>query len=372
MTATAHHPPAADEYHRLERRLLEFMESPAASPGERDEAGFTQLALEIFRFQFQHNPPYQQWCRHLGVDQPASITTWQQIPAAPASAFKDSGLDLNCFPPQSLQTVFLTSGTTHDQHRRGKHGFYSVKLYQRSILAAWGQSGLPSDLPCLFLTQSPQDAPESSLSHMMGVLSVSSPAICPQPFFISADGTLDHLRLAQTCHSLDRPVLVFGTALAFLKTIEHLAATKDTLNLPPGSLLCETGGYKGSGRSLDKVDFYSQLTRVFATPTDNIFNEYSMTELSSQFYSFGLDRPHMGPPWTRIQVIDPATLQAVPPGQTGHLQILDLANLASLAAIRTEDLATAADAPSAFHLLGRDPAALPRGCSRSADEMLNS
>lgn len=348
------------------------MESPGASVGERDDAGFSPLALEIFRFQFQHNPPYQQWCRHLGVDHPASITTWQEIPAAPASAFKDSGLGLNCFPPESLNTVFLTSGTTHDQHRRGKHGFYSVKLYQQSILSAWSQLSLPKDLSYLFLTQPPQDAPESSLSHMMGVLSESSPAIFPEPFFIAADGNLDNLRFKQTCHSLDRPVLIFGTALAFLKAIKSSGATAGSLNLSPGSFLFETGGYKGSGRSLEKADFYSQLARVFATPADSIFNEYSMTELSSQFYSFGLDRPHVGPRWTRVQVIDPETLQAVPPGLTGHLQILDLANLASLAAIRTEDLATAADAPSTFHLLGRDPAALPRGCSRSADEMLNT
>ncbi len=206
---------------------------------------------------------------------------------------------------------------------------------------------------------------------MMGVLAESSPAICQAPFFLSADGTLDALRFEQTCRSLDRPVLIFGTALAFLKAIENTTASTASLDLPPGSYLFETGGYKGSGRSLDKTEFYSQLTRVFATPIDNIFNEYSMTELSSQFYTSGLNRPHTAPHWTRVQIIDPETLQVAKPGQTGHLQILDLANLASLAAIRTEDLAVAGDTPATFHLLGRDPAALPRGCSRSADEMLN-
>ena len=110
--------------------------------------------------------------------------------------------------------------------------------------------------------------------------------------------------------------------------------------------------------------------KTFAMPVDNIINEYSMTELSSQFYTFGLNQPHSGPPWTRIQVIDPETREPTTPGQLGHLQILDLANLASVAAIRTEDLATATEAPSSFHLHGRDPSALPRGCSRSADEML--
>jgi hypothetical protein len=93
-----------------------------------------------------------------------------------------------------------------------------------------------------------------------------------------------------------------------------------------------------------------------------------MTELSSQFYTRGLGRPHDAPPWLRTLVIDPETDQEVQPGRTGVLRIFDLANIGSVMAVQTRDLAIRRQ--GGFELIGRDPAALPRGCSRAADEML--
>ncbi len=206
---------------------------------------------------------------------------------------------------------------------------------------------------------------------MMGAIASAYPTADPAPFFVSPDGHLNSSRFIHTCQSLDQPVLILGTALAFLNLIENKQTNSPTLHLPPGSRLFETGGYKGSGRSLEKSAFYEDLSHNFSVPVKDIINEYSMTELSSQFYTHGLELPHIGPHWTRVQVIDPETRKAVSPGQTGHLQILDLANLGSVACIRTEDLAIATEPPVSFHLVGRDPSALPRGCSRSADEMLN-
>jgi hypothetical protein len=67
-------------------------------------------------------------------------------------------------------------------------------------------------------------------------------------------------------------------------------------------------------------------------------------------------------------VTDPVTLQEVGEGETGILLVYDAANVGSVTGIRTQDLAIRRD--DGFELLGRDPAALPRGCSRAADEWL--
>lgn len=358
------------QYEELGIELLHYLDQ--TEPSADSQQYFDPLALRVFYFQYLHNRPYQKWCQHLGVTAPNSINCWQEIPAVPTSAFKDSGLQLNCFPPDLQTTIFQTSGTTSDQRKRGSHGFHSTKLYQHSIMQAWQQLHLPANLACLFLTQSAQHAPSSSLSYMMKVLADhhSEFTIAENPFFITAQGQLDSSRLIKTCQTLDQPILLLGTALSFLHLSEALAAKSMRLPLPDGSALLETGGYKGSDRQLQKNDFYQQLSQLFLLPSSRIYNEYSMTELSSQFYTSGLEQEHLAPHWTRIQVIDPNTRRAVKPGETGHLQILDLANLGSVAALRTEDLATATTSPQSFHLLGRDPSALPRGCSRSADEML--
>jgi hypothetical protein len=54
----------------------------------------------------------------------------------------------------------------------------------------------------------------------------------------------------------------------------------------------------------------------------------------------------------------------------GYLEIIDLANLDSVAAIRTQDFATALGERE-FILHGRDPGAIARGCSRGVDDVLN-
>jgi hypothetical protein len=163
-----------------------------------------------------------------------------------------------------------------------------------------------------------------------------------------------------------QPVLLLGAALAFLHWFEAM----DPITLPAGSLAFETGGYKGTRRSLSKEALYEMFRNRLGLDASEIINEYGMTELSSQCYTRGLGRPHVAPPWMRVIAVDPATGLEVADGETGVLRIFDLANLGSVLAIQTRDLAIRRGAD--FELLGRDPAALPRGCSRAADEMLSA
>ena len=181
---------------------------------------------------------------------------------------------------------------------------------------------------------------------------------------------MDALELGRLRASLSeraKPLTVFGTALAFLNLFEQ--APDLHLELPPGSIVMETGGFKGSGREVDQHELYGLFSRHLGITADSIWNEYGMTELSSQFYSNGINRSHRAPPWMKFQVIDPNTNEEARPGETGLLRIVDLANLWSVLSVQTRDLARARP-DGGFLLLGRDPAALPRGCSRAVDELL--
>ncbi len=202
---------------------------------------------------------------------------------------------------------------------------------------------------------SPEASPNSSLSCMAGWLA------SPDRFFL---GEWD--RLVEALRGEKNPLVLFGTALAFLDFFEWL--DRRELRLPAGSLAMETGGYKGTNRSLPKRDLYALFEKHLGLGQDQIWNEYGMTELSSQFYSRGLGNPHRGAPWVCALVIDPESGAECADGATGVLRIFDLANLGSCCALQTRDLAVrrAGD----FELIGRDPAALPRGCSRAADEAL--
>jgi hypothetical protein len=354
----------------LENHLLSAIRN-----GSTGDETFNSLAMRVFQHQFQHNTPYQNYCRALGKS-PDNINHWHDIPAVPTDVFKLHDTPILSFPPEKSRHTFITSGTTSEV--KGQHHFPSLTLYEQSIINAWKQRDLPRPSHAIFLTATPGQAPMSSLSHMMGVLSHTFGKI--STWAIDADNTIDlsaiHKAAAQ--HSTrNEPVALLGTALAFLHLFEQL----DTpLTLPRGSWAMETGGYKGTRRHMEKSDLYSLFKEKLGIEPGAIINEYSMTELSSQFYTRGIDQPHAGPIWTRIRVIDPLTETDALPGMPGHLVIYDLANLHSVMAIRTQDLAIStpaeaakvADGVNSFTLLGRDPSALPRGCSRAADDTLQS
>jgi hypothetical protein len=343
-----------DDYAHLESRLLGLMARPDIPDDE-----FNALALALYRFQRKWNRPYDNYCRHLGAETEPS--DWRSIPAAPQTAFKQ--FPLRSFPENLTAKTFRTSGTTGEGF--GEHHFLSTRLYDEAILRGWDFFELPV-LPQILLTPSPEEAPHSSLSHMMGVLRARA-ANGEQHFCLAqqsgagrASGPDWELFSSLLLRAPSVPILLMGTALAFLHWFER----GEKIRLPAGSFALETGGYKGSGRTLEKSRLYEMFGAHLGLAPECVINEYGMTELSSQFYTRGVGNPHRSPPWMRAQVIDPETGAEAAPGETGVLRIFDLANLGSVMAIQTRDLAIRLE--TGFALLGRDPAAPPRGCSLTA------
>ena len=330
-------------------RLLEWIGGQAGGP-ER----FHEMALDVFRHQFGTNGPYRAYCLAKGVTA-ENVADWRGIPALPTDAFKFPAHLPRAFPAEKATRHFLTSGTTTEV--RGRHEFEDLELYETSILAGWKNLGLPEFPNPWFFSQGPGLAAESSLVWMFEVIRKAVGA--GDGRWLMESGDFDGLKSDQA------PVQLFSTAIGLLRWME----TGEPVKLPADSWIFETGGYKGLTETLDSAEFRGKLAGFFGIPERRILNEYSMTELSSQFYRWADEEAHRGPFWTRVRVVDPETGLAAEHGQPGYLEIVDLANLGSVAAIRTQDLAIA-KGDSEFVLLGRDPGALPRGCSRSADDLL--
>lgn len=338
-----------DEYRQLEAQLLDFIRTDGAGQD------FGALALEVHRFQVRWNRPFANFCATH-----AEPRDWREIPAVPQSAFKH--FTLSVAPSDLVTKTFHTSGTTGEGF--GRHSFVSPRLYEESVRAGWARLGLPK-LAHFILVPRPIDAPLSSLSHMMSALET----FAPQTFWlVEADGRLDpdFPRHLESMEKSSTPVALLGTALAFLHAFEQLGERR--FRLPASSFAMETGGFKGSKRDISKVELYQRFREFLDLEPDAVFNEYGMTELSSQFYTHGLGSAHDGPAWLRAVVFDPETGAEVAVGEPGVLRIFDLANLGSVLAIETQDLAIRRE--RGFELLGRDPGALPRGCSRRTDEIM--
>jgi hypothetical protein len=337
--------------HPLEERILYFL-------GQPEESEFEDLALEIHYYQRMHNAAFERYCDFLGV--PRRLNSWQEIPGVPQQAFKQTELRSFAAGPEMLE--FRTSGTTGEGY--GRHLFLSLNLYDTAVQRGWSHFGLPRD-EFVLLMQHPDDAPHSSLSRMGGVLS----GFDKRAFFLTGDGKLELDRLKEHLAGRSAPVILFGTALAFLNLFDQVPGLN--FYLPAGSIVIETGGFKGTGREIAKADLYTQISDHFNLSVNSIWNEYGMTELSSQFYAWGVGQAHQAPPWMRFQVIEPNRNEEAAPGEIGLLRIFDLANLWSVLAVQTQDLAIAQPA-GGFLLLGRDPHALPRGCSGPVDELIGT
>jgi hypothetical protein len=372
------------------------------------ENEFNTLALELFALQFKSNAAYRKICEARNLT-PGVVEHWTQIPAVPAAAFKE--LELTCLAPDERTTVFHSSGTTEQRPSRHFHSPESLAVYEASLWA-WFRHHLLSDklklerqpsaalagvqasacgcgdegFGLIIFTPPAAQVPHSSLVHMSETvgrkLGASETAFVGRQ---AADGawTLDFDAVLAALNSSPvtrHPSLLLGTAFSFVHLLDYLAERNLRFDLPAGSRVMETGGYKNRSRSIPKTDLHQLITERLDVPPSHIICEYGMSELSSQAYDGvtsdewrvasnsrlsrhpSLVTRHFSfPPWARVQIISPETGREVADGETGLIRVFDLANAFSVMAIQTEDLGIRRG--DGFELIGRATLAEPRGCS---------
>ena len=330
---------------------------------------FNGMALMLFTLQFNHNPAYRKLCEARKIT-PASVTHWTQIPAAPTAAFKE--LELTSLSADKRTQVFHSSGTTSQTPSRHFHNAESLAIYEASLIA-WFRFHVPPERHLAILTPPPTAAPNSSLVHMFETIRRDFGA--PESSFLGmlAEDRAWTLNFESALATLERaardsqPIFIFGTAFSFVHLLDYLAQKNLRLKLPAGSRVMETGGYKNRSRVLPKPELHALITERLGIPRSHILCEYGMSELSSQAYdvsdvhsSFVIRHFHF-PPWARAQIISPETGRELRDGEIGLLRIFDLANVFSVLAVQTEDLAIRRG--DGFELIGRAEQAEPRGCS---------
>lgn len=334
------------------------------------DTDFEQWALRAFSHQFMECSVYRAWCTSRGVT-PGTIARWQDAPAVPATAFKY--LDFRAPDERLAEVEFRTSGTTEGAGRRGVHRVLSLDLYRASLLGPLKDALLPdADGMCMVsLVPRPSVAPHSSLSFMVG--EAAEQLSTGTHWLVDADGSWNADEVERfRRRDLRAPVLLLGTALAFLHAVENRAG--DLASLAPGSRIMETGGFKGVRRTVSREELYASITEYTGVPGERIVNEYGMTELLSQLWEPVLREgaaamgSHLPAPWLRVRALDPNTLAALPEGEEGVLAFFDLANLGSVSHILTQDIGSVRD--GRVRLRGRAADAEPRGCSRAMDDLM--
>ncbi len=310
------------------------------------ENDFTDLTLEIFRYQAMHNPVYARWINELGVDY-LSVNGLNEIPFLPISVFRNQKVLTGKHEPAK---VFISSGTT--AMTRSSHYVADLSIYERSLTTCFRKFyGEINEYAILALLPSYLEREGSSLVYMANRLIELSGSEM-SGFFLD-----DYRSLVKRIKLLDdegKKILLLGVSFALLDLAEY-----SKINLE-NHIVMETGGMKGRRKEITREELHSILKESFGLKS--IHSEYGMTELLSQAYSGG-GGIFKAPGWMKILIRDPHDpFSYYGHGRTGGVNIIDLANIYSCPFIETSDLGVS-NPDGSFEIVGRFDNSDIRGCN---------
>ena len=152
----------------------------------------------------------------------------------------------------------------------------------------------------------------------------------------------------------NRKTILWGVSFALLDLAEN---EKPDLS---HCMVFETGGMKGRRKEITRQELHSALCS--GLNVEKIYSEYGMTELLSQAYTKGSDKFYC-PPWMRVigrDTTDPLRKGLL--DETSGINVVDLANLHSIAFLEIEDMGKIFHDGS-FEVLGRLDNSDVRGCN---------
>lgn len=310
------------------------------------QPAFDALALKTFYFQYENNKVYRSFCDLINCH-PTEVKFVKDIPHLPISFFKTKRVC--CFEEDNVP--FFSSSTTTGLNP-SKHYYRNLEDYQMSFRKGFEHFfGDIKDYAILALLPSYMEREGSSLIYMADDM-IGNSQQAESGFYLNQWDALKEciIRLEEK----GQKTLLLGVSFALLELVERYSFDLQH------TWVMETGGMKGRRKELTREELHDRLKRGFGV--NKVYSEYGMTELLSQAYSIG-EGIFKCPPWMRVgarEHQDP--FNRLPWGQSGGLNIIDLANRDSCAFIATEDLGKVYS-DSHFEVLGRLDASEIRGCN---------
>ncbi len=364
----------------LKKRIVSVIDRGYTNPVSEKE--FNELALQIFDFQFSANPVFRKYCKKLGI-LPGKVRSYTEISSLPTTAFKQKRVI--CHIPNgkkhsSARIFFRSSGTTFGTSRRSRAYLLFPELYAISTRVNSRQFLFPDvdRMPLFFLFPSLKEKRDSSLAYMFWLMEKHFGKAGNCAYFVHRGKLL----FDELCVSLknqekkSQPVALLGATSFLVCFLEYLIAKKERFCLPPGSRAMDTGGMKWMQKEISRERLYTSIQELLFIPPEFVVNQYGMCELTSFYFDNALaekmnsgmlqNRHKVIPPWMRVGIIDPVSLQPAPQGMLIHY---DLANLGTVFAIRTEDAGIWVG--DGFEIVGRSAGAEPRGCSLFLRDLLH-
>jgi hypothetical protein len=311
----------------------------------KTDSQFERTALEIFQYQAFECVIYSEFIKGLGIH-PHSIHNISEIPFLPIQFFKDHPVICGTKKPAITFSSSATGGI------QSQHHVTDLSLYEKSFREGFKAFyGDIKEYAVLALLPSYLERDGSSLVYMVDDL-IRESGNPESGYFLYNHDELCHV--LQKLKGKSTPAILIGVTYALLDFTEQYRIDF------PELIIMETGGMKGKRKELIREELHTILCEGFGVSV--IHSEYGMTELLSQAYSKG-EGIFKCPAWMRVTVRDindPLSLMA--PGQTGGINVIDLANMNSCSFIATQDLGRLSENGN-FEVLGRFDNSDIRGCN---------
>ena len=305
---------------------------------------FNKTMIDVFYYQYKNNDVYSKFVKNFNR---TKFELLDDIPFLPVEAFKNHKIVCN---EASEALIFRSSGTSG--LNRSKHFVYDVDFYQESVLKGFKRCyNFSKSSVILALLPSYIENGDSSLVYMVDYL-INNSDKKAGGFYLH-----NHKELYEKLNNLinsEKEVFLFGVSYALLDFIKNYKISFPNLNL------IETGGMKGRRKEMIREELHLKLKAGFGV--ERVYSEYGMTELMSQAYTKGKDRFYL-PPWMKVIIRDsndPRKIMGY--GESGILDIIDLANLNSCSFIKTKDIGKLYP-DGGFEVLGRFDNSDIRGCN---------
>jgi hypothetical protein len=355
--------PAADERRRLTADVLGFIEA-----GVDDEHfDFDAYALRLFRLQHETNAIFREFCDAKKV-RVQDVERWQDVPMVYNDVFKTHLVA--SFPLEQAVMGCLTGGTTSLTQRgrifRDEDGKKLVFGANRVMTGAYLFPDFEAGKRCriLILAPSPELAPSMGMAIGMDqtrrAFGTEDSQFLLGKAGIHVDALLKALRESEASGV---PVALIGATAAYVYFFQACRRKKLSFRLPPGSRICDGGGYRGRFGVVTRDDYYAMVEEILGIPGTHCVNVLGEAETATNLFDDSLRRHVKGlpprkrtrpvPPWSRVLAMDIDTLQPLPDGKVGLLAHWDLANVPTVLAVITDNLGYTTDDGRGCEMVGR-------------------
>ena len=349
-----------------------LMDLPPFGLGQADKrARLLPMLRDLTRHHAERCAPYRKVLNGVfGGAERLRIERLEDVPFLPVSLFKTHVL--SSVPESEVIKVLTSSGTTGQQPSRIFLDAETASA-QSAVLVKVAQHFLGKDRLPMVILDHPGVVRDRNSRSARGAGILGMAQFGHRPFYaLREDMSLDREGLlAYIEQAAGRRMLLFGfTFMVWQYLIQVLEREGRRLDLK-GGILVHSGGWKKLQEAAVDPRAFRERVQA-ATGVEQVINFYGMVEqVGGVYFENPIHHLH-APIYSEVIVRDPVTLEPLPEGEPGLIQVLSCLPTSypghsllteDLGVIRGVDPEGTGMGGRCFEVLGRVPKAELRGCS---------